>query len=236
MTSAVIGHKLGGMNIHSLPGALMVLSLAPEESKPNTKREAVLHAALALFAARGYHGTAVPEVAALAGVGTGTIYRYFNNKEALVNAVFQRAKRLLKDILMQDLQLNAQPRQVFTHFWSRLTWFARQLPLEFKFLELQDHVPYLDQESRNVELEVLAPIWTYCVTARRDGVARDIPAEALMALIWGAFVGLMKAEHTGHIRLDDSILAAAEEACWASFSGLHEAPLIFHDESHSRRN
>lgn len=183
------------------------------------RQAAILKAALQLFAERGYHGTAVPEVASLAGVGTGTIYRYFDSKEVLVNAVFQRAKRLLRDQLMQDIDLTLAPREAFRALWQSLTRFARTWPLEFRFLELQDHVPYLDTASRNVELEVLAPIWAYCVSARRDGVARDMPAEALMAMTWGAFVGLFKAEYTGHIRLDDSILAAAEKACWASFSG-----------------
>lgn len=182
------------------------------------RQEAIHRAALQLFAERGYHGTAVPEVASRAGVGTGTIYRYFDSKEVLVNAVFQRAKRLLRDHLLSEIDLTQPPRQLFGMFWQSLTRFARQWPLEFRFLELQDHVPYLDTASRNIELEVLAPIFAWCVHARRTGIARDMPAEALMAMIWGAFVGLFKAEYTGHITLDDSTLAAAEQACWASFS------------------
>lgn len=177
-----------------------------------------MQAALQLFAERGYHGTAVPEVATRAGVGTGTIYRYFESKEVLVNAVFRRAKCLLRDHLLNDIDFAQPPRQLFSTFWQSLIRFARQWPLEFRFLELQDHVPYLDTTSRNVELEVLAPIWAWCVHARRSGIARDMPAEALMAMIWGAFVGLFKAEYTGHITLDDTILAAAEHACWASFT------------------
>lgn len=193
------------------------------------KQEAILQAALRLFAERGYHGTAMPELASLAGVGTGTVYRYFDSKEVLVNAVFQRSKCLLRDQLLQDLDLQLPPRQLFHALWQSLTGFARHFPYEFRFLELQDHVPYLDVTSRNVELEVLAPIWAYCVNARRHGLTRDMPVEALMAMIWGAFVGLIKAEYTGHIRLDDSILDAAEQACWASFSGGASAPRFDND-------
>ena len=57
------------------------------------KREAILDAALSLFAERGYHGTSVPSIAKRAGVGAGTLYRYFENKEKLVNALFLREKR-----------------------------------------------------------------------------------------------------------------------------------------------
>ncbi|MEA2752174.1 MAG: Bacterial regulatory protein tetR family, partial [Myxococcales bacterium] len=41
-------------------------------SSPSDKREAILDAALTLFAERGFHGTSVPDIAQLAGVGAGT--------------------------------------------------------------------------------------------------------------------------------------------------------------------
>jgi len=43
------------------------------------KRETILAAALELFVERGFYGTAVPEIAERAGVGAGTIYRYFES-------------------------------------------------------------------------------------------------------------------------------------------------------------
>jgi AcrR family transcriptional regulator len=194
------------------------------ESLPTPKRDAILAAALTLFAQRGYHGTAMPDVASVAKVGTGTIYRYFESKELLVNEVFRAAKLLLRDFLLARVALDRPARETFGLLWQALYSFARAHPMQFRFLELQDHVPYLDATSRNVELQVLVPIWTYCVGSRRSGISRDMPAEALMAMIWGAFVGLLKAEYTGHIRLDETIIRAAEEAAWASFSAGHTTP------------
>src|SRR5689334_15289154 len=56
------------------------------------KREAILAAALELFVERGFYGTAVPEIAERAGVGAGTIYRYFESKETLVNELYREQK------------------------------------------------------------------------------------------------------------------------------------------------
>ena len=184
------------------------------EAAAKEKKQKILAAALSLFASRGFHGTAVPDVADLAGVGAGTIYRYFENKEDLVNAVFCDAKNSLKNSLLENIDLTAELRLVFRQFWQQLTLFAQQHPTEFHFLELQDHAPYLDQSSRNLELEVLAPIWAYCVQGRQQGKLRDMPAEALMALVWGAFVGLMKAQTLGYIEISEETLTQAEEACW----------------------
>ena len=67
------------------------------------KRRIILDAALRVFAAKGYHGTAVPDVADAAGVGTGTLYRYFANKQALVNVVYRDAKIRLRTAVLDDV-------------------------------------------------------------------------------------------------------------------------------------
>ena len=187
-------------------------------AKAAHKQQAILDAALALFSERGFHGTAVPDVAKRAGVGAGTIYRYFDSKEALVNGVFQRAKALLRDSLLLDFDPQGKVRVAFHDFWQRLTGFARRHPLEFRFLELQDHVPYLDETSRQLELQILLPVNLFCQYARDQGIARDMAAGTLMAMIWGAVVGLFKAEHLGYLPpCDDAILAQAEQGCWDLF-------------------
>src|SRR5512135_1666347 len=104
------------MNIHSLP---MTTDLPAREDK----RECILSAALELFADKGFHGTAVPEIAQKAGVAAGTIYRYFTSKEAIVNAVYQRHKSQLLATVMADFPYEAQPRAQVHHFISSVFSF-----------------------------------------------------------------------------------------------------------------
>lgn len=188
--------------------------------RPRTddKRRRILDAALGEFAARGYHGVRVPEVAAAADVGAGTLYRYFTDKEALVNEVFRDAKGRLREAIFDGRTLDAttDPYAVFTDLWGRIVRFARKEPLTFQFLEMQDHLPYLDAESRLVEHLVLVPMMLTGQQIAASGQARDMPVDVLIALVWGALVGLFKAERLGYIRLDDAVLAKAGDACWAA--------------------
>src|SRR5688500_7164354 len=50
---------------------------------PETRRAAILAAALEEFTARGYEGARLDDVAKRAGIAKGTIYLYFADKEAL---------------------------------------------------------------------------------------------------------------------------------------------------------
>jgi len=179
------------------------------------KRRRILDAALGVFAAKGYHGTAVPEVAGAAGVGTGTLYRYFATKEALVNEVYRDAKAKLRAALIEGIDVTAPGRDWFRAAWSRLIAFARAEPAAFQFLEMQDHAPYLDRKSREVELSVLAPLWLAGkrLRGKKDGPGA-LGVDVLIALVWGAFVGLVKADRLGYLRLDDTALMRAGEVCW----------------------
>ena len=183
-------------------------------AESSTKDEAVLAAALGCFAARGFHGTAVPEIARAARVGTGTIYRHFADKRALVNAVYQRCKRALAVALLRELPADAAPRESFHHLWQALADFARDEPEALDFLELHHHQAYLDDASRALELAVLQPIVEVLVAARAQGVAKDAPPEVLISMAWGAFVGLLKASRQGFLSLSDANVAAAEACAW----------------------
>lgn len=195
-------------------------ALAPRRRgrpRVDDKRRRVLDAALRVFAARGYHGTAVPEVAAAAGVGTGTLYHYFEHKQQLVNEVYRDAKLRLRGALLDQLAEPAlgEPgaaKAWFLEVWRRLAAFARREPDAFRFLEMQDHVEYLDAESRQIELSAVAPL--FAVGERLHDRVGGARTDVVMALMWGAFVGLVKASRLGYLRLDDAALEEAGEACW----------------------
>ncbi|MEZ4294402.1 MAG: TetR/AcrR family transcriptional regulator [Polyangiaceae bacterium] len=178
------------------------------------KRRQLLDAALRMFAGRGYHGTAVPEVAAAAGVGTGTLYRHFATKEALVNEVYRDAKSRLGAALLTGLDREPPGEAWFLALWSRLGAFARAEPDTFRFLEMQDHAPYLDEPSRQVEMGILGPLWAAGQALAGEPGKAPLPVDVAIALIWGAFVGLLKAERLGYLALSDEALLSAGRACW----------------------
>jgi TetR/AcrR family transcriptional regulator, fatty acid metabolism regulator protein len=55
------------------------------------KREAILRAAIKVFARRGYFNSKVADVAKEAGVADGTVYLYFKSKDEILHSVFDRA-------------------------------------------------------------------------------------------------------------------------------------------------
>jgi AcrR family transcriptional regulator len=190
--------------------------VAPNQPKTASvdKREAILDAALDLFSERGFHGTAVPLVAEQAKVGAGTLYRYFESKEALVNALFQREKAAFGAHLGRGFAPGLSPREQFKRLWAGLWSFARERPEAVRFLDLHHHGAYLDATSQGMEVRIMQPIVEFVAEAQRQQALKVMAPAALIALVYGAFLGLAKAGWQGHVALTEATLAAAEACIW----------------------
>src|SRR3954454_14169104 len=82
------------MNIHSV--AMPASASARRRPIPTAspaKRDAILRAAIDVFAERGYFNAQVADVARAAGVAAGTVYLYFRSKDDLLASIFERTMR-----------------------------------------------------------------------------------------------------------------------------------------------
>lgn len=181
----------------------------------SAKRDAILEAALDLFSRETFEGARVPAIAETAGVGAGTIYRYFESKEALVNALYRQWKGAMAATLLGAVDETMPPRVMVGAFWRALWRFASDNAQAFAFLETHHHAPYLDDESRALGDAMGRGIAAYIVRAQATGEVRDLDPTVLAALVSGAFTGIVKATAATGLPQDEGTIAATEAAVWA---------------------
>jgi len=89
------------MNVHSSSKPMP----QPQIESPNPdRRSQILDAALVCFAKRGFHQTSMHDISAEAGISVGLIYRYFENKEAVISAMADRHKKEISEMLERARQ------------------------------------------------------------------------------------------------------------------------------------
>src|ERR1700752_3086086 len=64
----------------------------------------ILNAALVCFAKHGFHQASMHDISAEAGISVGLIYRYFENKEAVISAMAARHKEEIQEMLERARQ------------------------------------------------------------------------------------------------------------------------------------
>ena len=74
------------------------------ESTTLDRREQILDAAVVCFAKHGFHQASMHDISAEAGISVGLIYRYFENKEAVISAMADRHKKEIGEVLERARQ------------------------------------------------------------------------------------------------------------------------------------
>jgi len=68
------------------------------------RRTQILDAAMVCFAERGFHQASMHDISAEAGISVGLIYRYFQNKDAVISAMADRHKKEIHKMLERARQ------------------------------------------------------------------------------------------------------------------------------------
>jgi TetR/AcrR family transcriptional regulator, repressor for uid operon len=89
------------MNVHSLSSSM---AQALTESATLDRRTQILEAAVVCFAKHGFHQASMHDISAEAGISVGLIYRYFQNKEAVIAAMADRHKKEINELVERARQ------------------------------------------------------------------------------------------------------------------------------------
>src|SRR6201988_371274 len=76
----------------------------PQTDSVPDRRSKILDAAFVCFAKRGFHQASMHDISAEAGISVGLIYRYFQNKEAVISAMADRHKKEIQELLERARQ------------------------------------------------------------------------------------------------------------------------------------
>jgi AcrR family transcriptional regulator len=92
------------------------------DKRPRARREetteAILDAAEALFAERGYTAVTVREIAATAGVSHALIHRYLGSKEAIYAAVLRHHETVIRDAAPDSVDLLESTSLMLREAWG----------------------------------------------------------------------------------------------------------------------
>jgi len=153
------------------------------------KRDALLRAAVRVFARRGFFNAQVADVARVAGVAAGTVYLYFRSKDHLLTSIFDRTMREAIDEGRAALAGIADPvarlREIARLHLDRLGR-DRDLAVVFQ-VELRQSTKYMERFSSTLLQEYLAMIRDTIAEGQADGSLRgDVGATIAAKVLFGA--------------------------------------------------
>ena len=116
--------------------------MSPKIVDRKAKQQAILAAAIAVFAEKGYHSTKMADIAQKAEMGKGTLYEYFRTKEELPKAIFSLMYQDFDQQISQLKRAHPDPLDAILAgiqlCFQDLDEFAHVTPLVFEILGNKD--------------------------------------------------------------------------------------------------
>ena len=164
-------------------------SLNPVRPVVGDKREAILRAAISVFAHNGYFNSKVADIAREAGVADGTVYLYFKSKEEILHSIFDRSVDEAVADAQKQLAVLSDPqeklRQIARMHLERLG-ADRDLAVVFQ-VELRGSTKFMEEFSAAGFAEYLALIRSTFEEGQRAGIFRaDLNAKVVAKILFGA--------------------------------------------------
>lgn len=187
----------------------------PRRAEPEDVSDQILTAAIELFAATSYASVKVPQIAARARVGLGTLYQHFPSKEALGNAVHRKCRTVWASYTLDQWPVNATPHEEFTAYWLHLCDYV-DANLEIARYNEQAQAHDYDAKSKALQRDIdrrsddALRSWV----ASRD--VRDLPLDVMRALIHGTFDHIIRLPVSAKKRR--TLLDDAGKAIWQALA------------------
>ena len=172
----------------------------------DVRRELAMDAAMAIYAAEGYHAITMDKIAERSEVSRAALYLYFKNKEEIVlSAIISYADYFAR--LLQEMyeKRESVKENLLDELWECFREFYEKDPVAFsawQYLHQREMVTNLSAEFRDILYEVGAKVVSlqhkivgYAV---EEGIFIQCDHRTLAEVIWSTFLGIVYTERSKH--------------------------------------
>ena len=178
--------------------------------------EGLLSAALGLFVSKGYEQTTVDEIAERAGLSKGSVYFYFDNKEGLLDGLFDQIEEVVVGRILETLTAAGPSASAkIAAFINRQAELGvsdpdRVLLLILVSLEFHGKGGRIEERARSIYSRMYSALEDVVAMGRRDGEFRnDVPIREQVAIVVAGHDGTFLEWHRRRAEFDGGKLVRA---------------------------
>ncbi len=180
-----------------------------------SKKVQILEATERLLARHGFEHLSMQLVASGANVAAGTIYRYFSDKNDLLQQLRLHVMTQCASRLIVNVSLNQIDKTQFSILWKNAWDFTFNRDDNAINREQFDSLPYHNNdEQKQIELAIFAPIDAFFCQGVEKGLFKPFPPHVLTCMSIEPAVCLAKKQARNMISLNATDIEQIIDACW----------------------
>jgi AcrR family transcriptional regulator len=163
-------------------------------TKTPVQAEKILSVAARLFATHRFHEARMEDVAAAAGVGKGTLYRYFKDKDELYLALLELAAEQISKRLREAQEAESDPRRRLEVMIEAILVYFNEQPHLFDLIQHAEVVGHPDRENpwNETRRETLARFQSVLAEGEERGLFHFADPEVALLLLLGGVRSIIR--------------------------------------------
>jgi len=183
----------------------------------SSKKKDIIRATMELVAERGFQEIPITLIAERAGVGAGTIYRYFEKKDMLIRYLHNDIYDRFNTFIMAGYPENRPVRECFFYVGNMLLKYMKNSPLDFKCSEQFYHSLYWAEFRRN-KIFNFSREYDFCRdlydNGREQQIIKNVPIPIFIDLVFAPYIWVLKDHFLGLVNIDDELADIIVSSCW----------------------
>ncbi len=184
--------------------------------KTGNKAAALRNAAIDELVAHGLSSASVNRIAERAEVSIGTLYRYYQGKDALFSDCYLHLKQDLSQVMLTATQGQETPDQ---KIWAALKAYAQHAlaaPEHVICIEILSNSKILDKETQDAVAAIEVDLIHLLQSGVDDGSLRPAPLTALATMLLAPIIHTARRIALGGSQPEPAYMNTLIEMCWNS--------------------
>jgi AcrR family transcriptional regulator len=179
-----------------------------------SKKEIIEQAALKVFVTRGLYDAPMAYIAKEADVPVGSIYTYFESKEALINTLFLKFKQAMGQFIFSPVPPDLSIYAELKLYWMRAMQYGLDHPEGFFFAEQFSNSPMVQPVSRETVRANFEKVYRLLDLGIQNGTFKAMDPDLLHHLIYTNITSMIKYLSLAKLELDTELEDHLFQCCW----------------------
>jgi AcrR family transcriptional regulator len=184
-----------------------------QSEENSSKKAAILQSALELIGENGFHGVPMSQICRKASVAAGTIYHYFESKEAIIRELGARIKNEMAEAMFNDEHADKDYRTRFFLGWTGFCRYFINNKHALTFIEQYNSSPYSNQGDPPAN-PFKARFNAFFQEGMDKGYVKQMEYSLIAAIVFGCIMTTAKFHIQGRHQYTDSDLCKIATIIW----------------------
>lgn len=182
--------------------------------RDEAKEGRILAGTLEVVERQGLAGLSMDAVAKAVGVAIGTLYIYFESKEALLNALYLETKRSFARSVFESAHGDEPVRPAFERMCVAYMRYIAKHRAEMVFMHQFRNSPFLLEQTREQAARTGEPLLQLLARGKAEGLLKDMSTPLMVAFLQGTLAELAVYVSTEPRRAHEQRYAEIARLAW----------------------